>query len=147
MLSSKHFVYSEFMSHDGVVYPSEWIDSRLQPLCDALDVIRDAWGGPIHVVSGYRSPAYNALLRSKSDGVAANSQHPQGLAADIAPIPADKLNVRRFVAFVEKMIADGKLPGVGGFGRYPSWAHVDIREKINGHVARWDGQGFGSEPT
>lgn len=147
MLRSIHFVYSEFASHDGTPYPVDMIDDRLQPLCDMLDIIREAWGGPIHIVSGYRSPAYNALLRSKSSGVAEHSQHPQGRAADIAPVPADKSNVRRFCSFVEKLLADGKLPGIGGIGTYPCWVHVDVRDRVNGHIARWVGAGAGSEPT
>jgi len=148
MLVSQHFDYREFTSHDGSPYPPEWIDERLQPLCDMLDAIRDAWGGPLTVVSGYRSPAYNEQLRARSSGVAEHSQHPQGRAADIAPVPATKESVSRLAAIVDGMIATGKLDGVGGFGRYPMWIHVDVRTKVpDGHVARWDGAGFGSEPV
>jgi uncharacterized protein YcbK (DUF882 family) len=154
MLVSRHFVYPEFASKPrgnvtGVPYPTEWIDGRLQPLCDMLDKIRDAWGGPVSVVSGYRSPELNALLREHSTGVAQNSQHVMGTAADIAPVPADDVRaVARFCAMVAKMVETGLLPGIGGLGLYPGWAHVDIRSKPDsGHVARWTGLGFGSEPT
>ena len=43
-----------------------------------LDPLRQAWGGPIRVTSGYRSPELN-----KAVGGTANSQHQLGEAADI----------------------------------------------------------------
>ena len=48
-------------------------------LCDkVLQPLRDMYGAPIHVTSGYRSPAVN-----KAVGGARNSQHLLGEAADI----------------------------------------------------------------
>ena len=38
---------------------------------------------PFHVISGYRSPATNAMLRKKSNGVARTSFHTLGKAIDI----------------------------------------------------------------
>ena len=43
-----------------------------------LDPLREVWGGPIHVNSGYRCRALN-----KAVGGAAGSQHMRGEAADI----------------------------------------------------------------
>ena len=43
-----------------------------------LDPLREIWGKPIYVNSGYRSPALN-----KAVGGVANSQHIKGQAADI----------------------------------------------------------------
>ena len=43
-----------------------------------LDPLREIWGSPIYVNSGYRSPALN-----KAVGGVANSQHIKGQAADI----------------------------------------------------------------
>lgn len=43
-----------------------------------LDPIREIWGKPIYVNSGYRSPALN-----KAVGGVSNSQHMKGQAADI----------------------------------------------------------------
>lgn len=43
-----------------------------------LDPLREAWGGPIHVNSGYRCRSLN-----KAVGGAAGSQHMRGEAADI----------------------------------------------------------------
>ena len=43
-----------------------------------LDPLREAWGGPVAVNSGYRSPALNAAV-----GGAPRSRHMYGEAADI----------------------------------------------------------------
>lgn len=43
-----------------------------------LDPLRELWGKPIYVNSGYRSPALN-----KAVGGVSNSQHRKGQAADI----------------------------------------------------------------
>ena len=43
-----------------------------------LDPLRQLWGSPLYVNSGYRSPAVNAAV-----GGARNSQHLTGCAADI----------------------------------------------------------------
>lgn len=48
-----------------------------------LDPIRRAYGAPVHVNSGFRSPTVNAAVKGS-----ATSDHMQGRAADIAPYPA-----------------------------------------------------------
>lgn len=146
MLNSRYFTLPEFACKSGEPYPTEWVDTRLQRLCGVLDELREAWGGPLHIVSGYRSAAFNAKLREHSSGVAQNSQHIQGTAADVAP--ADPTNVAAFIDLVTRKLAAGELSALGGFGRYPGWAHIDVRERpADGHIARWDGVGFGSEPV
>lgn len=146
MLNSKYFKQSEFDCHSGEPYPEAWVDTHLQKLCGQLDKIRDAWGGPVTVICGYRSAAYNAKLRATSPGVAEHSQHILGTAADIAPVPRTPGNVQQLCSLINHMLAAGELSGVGGFGVYPGWSHVDVRDKpTDGHVARWTGAGFGSE--
>jgi uncharacterized protein YcbK (DUF882 family) len=79
---------------------------------------------PFEVISGYRSPATNKMLRSRSEGVASGSLHMQGLAIDIrlADIPLDKL---RQAALTARR---------GGVGYYPAsnFVHVDT-----GRVRTW----------
>ncbi len=80
----------------------------------------------IHIVSGYRSPATNEMLRRRSSGVAKNSQHRLGKAMDIflPDVPLAKL---RAIAM--------KMQG-GGVGYYPHsgspFVHVDT-----GNVRAW----------
>ncbi len=143
-MTSKWFNPSEFDCHDGTPYPVAWMD-RLQRLCDVLDVIRDAWGGPLRVVSGYRTPEWNQRI----DGAKA-SQHVEGLAADIAPMvkpEAMHLAVNDLHSRILRLGADSRIPLLGGLGYYPAkWIHVDVRQKpISGRIAQWHGTGVGAE--
>ncbi|WP_394807509.1 DUF882 domain-containing protein [Nitrosomonas sp.] len=79
-----------------------------------------------HVVSAYRSPASNAMLAARSDGVAKASLHTFGRAIDIR-LPGRKLSDLRTAALSLQM---------GGVGYYPSsdFIHLDT-----GHVRFWGG--------
>jgi uncharacterized protein YcbK (DUF882 family) len=81
---------------------------------------------PIHVVSAYRSPATNNMLRASSSGVAENSQHMRGQAIDFY-IPGVPVNRLREIGFRKQ---------VGGVGYYPSsgnpFVHLDT-----GSVRAW----------
>lgn len=76
--------------------------------------------GYIKVVSAYRSPATNAMLRSRSQGVAKESQHMRGTAMDFY-IPGVPLKTLRELGV--KMQA-------GGVGYYPNsgspFVHMDV---------------------
>ncbi|MDO9415173.1 DUF882 domain-containing protein [Pararhizobium sp.] len=80
----------------------------------------------IHVVSAYRSPATNGMLRSRSKGVAKKSQHMLGKAMDFY-IPGVKLKTLREI---------GMKFQVGGVGYYPTsgspFVHMDV-----GGVRAW----------
>lgn len=78
----------------------------------------------VHVISGYRSPKTNAMLRSHSSGVAKKSFHMSGMAMDIA-IPGMKLSHVREAALSLKL---------GGVGYYPKsgFVHIDC-----GPVRHW----------
>jgi uncharacterized protein YcbK (DUF882 family) len=81
---------------------------------------------PIQLISGYRSPASNAMLHERSSGVAKHSLHMEGLAADIR-IPGHDLKQLHKVALA--------LAG-GGVGYYAQsdFVHVDV-----GRVRHWVG--------
>lgn len=79
---------------------------------------------PFQVISGYRSPATNEMLRHRSEGVAAGSLHMKGQAIDIrlADVALPKL---RQAALEARR---------GGVGFYPAsdFVHVDT-----GRVRTW----------
>ena len=78
---------------------------------------------PIRIVSSYRSPQTNAMLRRRSRGVAQFSQHTLGKAIDfnIAGVSVEELRVA------------GLRLQRGGVGYYPgSFVHVDV-----GSVRHW----------
>jgi uncharacterized protein YcbK (DUF882 family) len=99
------------------------IDVRLLDLLSALQS-KLRTRAPYQVISGYRSPATNAMLASFTDGVVRNSLHTQGMAIDIR-VPGRSLrDVRRAAASLR----------VGGVGYYPrsDFVHVDV-----GRVRYW----------
>ena len=79
---------------------------------------------PFEVISGYRSPATNAMLHSESSGVAAKSLHMQGMAIDIR-VPG------RDLAYLHQTAMGLRS---GGVGYYPAsdFVHVDV-----GRVRYW----------
>jgi len=101
------------------------MDPRLFDL--VWEVYTKAGGkGYINVVSAYRSPATNGMLRSRSKGVAKKSQHMLGKAMDFY-IPGVKLATLRATAMKFQ---------VGGVGYYPTsgspFVHLDV-----GSVRAW----------
>lgn len=79
---------------------------------------------PFEIISGYRSPKTNNLLRGKSNGVAKNSYHMQGKAVDLR-LPGVSLKTVRKAALDLRM---------GGVGYYPKsgFVHID-----SGRVRSW----------
>ena len=93
---------------------------------DILHQIQVASGstGTFEVISAYRSPATNEMLRGKSSGVAKNSQHLLGNAIDV-----------RLRGFDTAMLRDVALSlELGGVGYYKEsdFVHVDT-----GRVRQW----------
>jgi uncharacterized protein YcbK (DUF882 family) len=95
-------------------------------LVDLLHRLQMQLGGKrtFEVISGYRSPATNAMLASVSDGVARKSLHIEGKALDLN-VAGVRLSTLRNAATA--------LKG-GGVGYYPQsgFVHVDV-----GRVRYW----------
>ncbi|SKA12206.1 DUF882 domain-containing protein [Consotaella salsifontis] len=96
-----------------------------------LDLIWEAYQNSgsrayINVICGYRAPATNSMLRSRTSGVAENSQHTRGKALDfyLPDVP------------LKKMREIGLKMQVGGVGYYPKsgspFVHFDT-----GNVRHW----------
>lgn len=81
---------------------------------------------PIQVVSAYRSPATNAMLRSRSKAVAEHSQHILGKAMDMHYVDVPMSKVREIALRLQR----------GGVGYYPTsgvpFVHLDV-----GNVRYW----------
>ncbi len=79
---------------------------------------------PFQIISGYRSPQTNAMLRKNTTGVAKKSLHMQGKAIDLN-LPGTDLAILRKAALSER---------AGGVGYYPAsnFVHVD-----SGRVRHW----------
>ncbi len=141
---SEFFLLSEFGQRArhglaAVSYPDNWIESRLKPLVEALDIIRIELGKPVTILSGYRPPAYNKLI-----GGAKSSQHMAGRAADIQVKDTSPYLVH---AKILKLFHDERII-IGGLGLYPGFVHVDVRPPVGSsheaaqpgqRLARWNG--------
>ena len=102
------------------------IDPRVYDLLHELGGTLET-DAPFHIISGYRSPQTNALLRQRggaSTGVASHSLHMVGQAIDIR-VPGIRLEQLRNAARALK---------IGGVGFYPdlNFVHVDV-----GRVRYW----------
>lgn len=81
-------------------------------------------GNEIHIISGYRSPAYNSLLAQNGRHVAKKSLHRVGKAIDIA-IPGIPLDRIRHTAVALQLGGVGYYPGAG-------FVHID-----SGKIRTW----------
>ena len=91
-------------------------DARTVDILAASHRLLDT-GAPYLLLSGYRSPQTNAMLRSKSSAVARNSLHMKGQAADIR-LPG------RDVRQISKAAISCSAGGVGKYSR-SNFVHVD----------------------
>lgn len=120
---TKNFTLNEFKSNDGAEFPAEVV-KNLRELAKNLQVIRNHFGKPIKINSGYRSPQHN-----KNIGGVSNSQHVKGKAADFV---ISGYTPQQIAVELETLIALNKI-SQGGIGVYPNFVHYDIR----GKKARW----------
>lgn len=95
-------------------------------LLDLIYDVRESLGGTgaFEVISAYRSPGTNEMLRSKSSGVAKNSQHLLGNAIDVRLRGVSTVALRDAAISLQR----------GGVGYYQSsdFVHIDT-----GRVRRW----------
>jgi uncharacterized protein YcbK (DUF882 family) len=95
-------------------------------LLDLIFEIRETLGGhgTFEVISAYRSPATNEMLRDKSSGVARNSPHLLGKAIDLRRTGVELARLRDAAIEMQR----------GGVGYYPDsgFVHIDT-----GRVRRW----------
>lgn len=114
---SKNFRVKEFACKDG----SDPIFISPE-LVELLQKIRDHFGRPVTITSGFRTAKHN-----KTEKGATYSQHLYGTAADIKVTGIKPVEVAAY--------AETLLSNTGGIGIYSTFVHVDVREK----KARWQG--------
>lgn len=100
------------------------MDPRLLPV--ALTAAAKFKTAVIEVISGYRAPKYNLMLRKKGHEVGRDSQHPMGHALDFRLPGLPTKTLLRFVRALKQ----------GGVGYYPhsAFVHADV-----GRVRFWKG--------
>lgn len=98
--SLKELVYSETAARRKIDNtPSFEVVEHLAELTEKiLEPLREAWGGPIRVTSGYRCAELNRAV-----GGAASSAHMRGDAADLQPGDG---KTGEFIAFTARWLRD-----------------------------------------
>lgn len=122
MKKIKHFSLSEFINsvtakRQGIDNtPSFEVVDNLNRLADYLDGIREKYGKPIFISSGYRCPLLNQAV-----GGASNSQHLKGLAADLICADMGKLlSIIRETGGFDQLITEHNK------GSKNYWIHVSV---------------------
>jgi uncharacterized protein YcbK (DUF882 family) len=125
---SAHFNEDEFKCHCGKCEMVE-IDPELIDVLEDLitSFTTDAGRPTVTIVSGYRCPDHNISV-----GGAKNSQHCQGIAADIK---MKRHNKELIPANTVYEFLNMKYRTKYGVGKYKTWTHIDVRP----NVARWEG--------
>ena len=123
----KHFTIKELSHSDTALakgidnFPTAEAISNLTKLVDnVLDPLREKYGKPIRVSSGYR----NAILNRSVNG-ATSSQHRLGEAADITV--GSKEENRKLFEIIKSELPFDQLIDEKDF----SWVHVSFREGRN----------------
>ena len=141
-LRTKYFTLSELI-HSSTATNRGWSNtptpvalSNLHRLMVYLDEIREAYGAPIRVSSGYRSPRLNKAVGGVSD-----SQHLYGLAADLVTEDLPRLfEVIRALGGFDQLIWEHPRRG--------PWVHVSIAptdRPPRGQVLDYNGYGYKSK--
>ncbi|MFV2003342.1 MAG: YcbK family protein [Paracoccaceae bacterium] len=115
----------DFFMRDWRTDQTTRIDPRTLDIVTATLGLMDTTE-PYNMLSGFRSARTNAMLRSRSRGVARNSLHIQGQAADL------RLKTRS----VSQMAKAAAAISAGGVGRYSrsNFVHMD-----SGPIRTWRG--------
>lgn len=116
---------------DRVTGARHAIDERLLGLLRALAANHP--GGRVEIVSGFRSPKLNEMLRKKGHHVSSHSQHSLGRACDFRLVPGGE------TAAMDPRVVEREIRGLGwdgGVGVYlakDDWfVHADV-----GRNRRW----------
>ena len=124
----KYFTVAEFVRSDTADrraidnrLPKELLPNVQALVNNVLDPLREAYGKPIRVNSGFRCPPLNKAVKGS-----ATSDHMNGRAADITA-GSPKENKRLFYLIQELGLPFDQLIDEKHF----SWVHVSYREGAN----------------
>ena len=127
---AKYFSISEFIRSETAALrgidntPPAETAVRLAVLAERLlDPVRELWGAPLRVTSGFRCAALNAAVSG-----AARSQHMLGEAADITT-GSQKGNRQLFEMIAGSELEFDQLIDESDY----SWLHISYREGANRH--------------
>ena len=128
---SEDFSYKEFEQSDKAkglninnAIESQAIKDAIKSLVDSvLQPLRDAWGKPLAINSGYRCKALNAAV-----GGVPTSQHVKGEAADVCPFGRNGHGDIKVVTKLARLAVKLDLP-FDQMILYPSFVHFSHKLK------------------
>jgi len=112
---AKYILRSEYQCKCCAGLPpsyTEPYDTSFETLFDSFALIRERWGTPLNITSGYRCPRHNASI-----GGYRLSMHQWGLALDI---DVEDSQVATLHNIIEDVAPDLRV------GRYPGFIHIDV---------------------
>lgn len=126
----KHFTFTEFeRSETAYRYaidnsvPDKVKDAIAALVDNVLDPLREAWGRPLRITSGYRCPELNNIV----NGVG-TSHHLRGMAADITT--GNSVDNRRLFDLARRLnLPYTQLIGEKNF----TWLHISFDPDDNRH--------------
>lgn len=133
--ASKDFSFREFEATDyaqfkyGNIIRDVAVRNNIVELTtQILQPMRDAWGKPLQITSGYRCPELNAKV-----GGSPTSAHLAGLAADIRPAGEPSAEeCRAFVRWALKWLIDSGVDFDQALDEHNSkgaiWLHIGLRD-------------------
>ena len=120
----KYFTISELVASQEADHrainnrlPRELVPHAQQLIDRVLDPLREAYGKPIRVTSGYRCPELNRVV-----GGSPTSDHMQARAADIVGTPNTREENRLLFELAKKLDFDQLIDE-----RNLSWIHISYR--------------------
>ena len=110
------------------------VDNLIALVDRVLDPLRERYGKPIRVTSGYRSKEVNERV-----GGAPTSQHTKGEAVDFVCE-----DMKTAFEIIRKYLPFDQLIWERGDDSQPRWIHVSFKRggKNRGEVLRYDGKGY-----
>ena len=110
--------------------PNEPTKQHLQNLIilaeNVFQPIREHFGIPIYISSGYRSKELNKLI-----GGASRSQHSKGEAIDIDNDHRNSVSNREIFDYIKDNLEFDQLIFEAGTKEDPAWVHVSFRKGMN----------------
>lgn len=126
----KYFTINELTYSDTAIElgidntPNQEVKEHLiQLIEELLDPLRNAWGSPIKVNSGFRCSRLNRALKGSSP----TSAHLVGFAADLVPVNGD---IAGFKKFCVKWLKENNVPFdqciLETDGKGKQWVHIAL---------------------
>lgn len=123
----RHFTARELCREartGAITVPPREMWEHIRPALLAADHVRDVLGFPIRVLSGYRSPDYNATVRGSL-----RSEHMQFRALDLCPLSGDAGDLECLRAALSLLVIYDRKAGDCSHDlrllHYDTFVHID----------------------